>query len=192
MLKEKGDLIDMPKDVLALKTAPPFYADSMLLQALRAKTVDEINADPLSVASVQEVIGKTEARKEALMIQRRSQSREGSEPESSSEEEENDEEDEEEYDDADEEEDFAPASPKATASPAALASPSAPASPASATSQAASPAASPPNENKRNLNLSGLMEDEWEVDDAGVLSPRGGDESDLLEVRMVSPRHKQR
>eukprot|EP01053_Blabericola_migrator_P011236 Blabericola_migrator_1__11235@NODE_65_length_15685_cov_31_404533_g58_i0_p2_GENE_NODE_65_length_15685_cov_31_404533_g58_i0NODE_65_length_15685_cov_31_404533_g58_i0_p2_ORF_typecomplete_len922_score147_15PDEase_I/PF00233_19/1_2e66HD/PF01966_22/0_066RNA_pol_3_Rpc31/PF11705_8/9e02RNA_pol_3_Rpc31/PF11705_8/0_05_NODE_65_length_15685_cov_31_404533_g58_i0800110766 len=67
MLKEKGDFIVIPPEISGLQTAPPFFADSILLQALRSRTVDEINADPKSVIGVQEVIVGTKERKEAQM-----------------------------------------------------------------------------------------------------------------------------
>eukprot|EP01053_Blabericola_migrator_P011231 Blabericola_migrator_1__11230@NODE_65_length_15685_cov_31_404533_g58_i0_p1_GENE_NODE_65_length_15685_cov_31_404533_g58_i0NODE_65_length_15685_cov_31_404533_g58_i0_p1_ORF_typecomplete_len938_score126_04PDEase_I/PF00233_19/9e65HD/PF01966_22/0_036AA_permease/PF00324_21/0_052DUF1053/PF06327_14/0_055DUF1053/PF06327_14/4_9e03Otopetrin/PF03189_13/0_43Otopetrin/PF03189_13/3_9e03_NODE_65_length_15685_cov_31_404533_g58_i01126114074 len=71
MLKEKGETVDMPENIQSIKTAPPYYADSLLLQALKARTIEDINADPTSVSEILEILQDTKERREQLLAKSR-------------------------------------------------------------------------------------------------------------------------
>lgn len=104
MYKEKGDTVPISDDVKAMKTAPPFWCEAVLIQGMRSKTVDEINTDPMGIQEVKAVMENVVARTEAAAVPAGAAEEEEEEEEEGSEDEEEEDSDEEEEDE-DEEED---------------------------------------------------------------------------------------
>eukprot|EP01054_Gregarina_sp_Poly1_P008929 Gregarina_sp_Poly_1__8928@NODE_53_length_17536_cov_99_000057_g45_i0_p4_GENE_NODE_53_length_17536_cov_99_000057_g45_i0NODE_53_length_17536_cov_99_000057_g45_i0_p4_ORF_typecomplete_len727_score128_85PDEase_I/PF00233_19/7_5e66HD/PF01966_22/0_018BSP_II/PF05432_11/0_012CENPB_dimeris/PF09026_10/0_034DNA_pol_phi/PF04931_13/0_83Ribosomal_60s/PF00428_19/6_5Rtf2/PF04641_12/3_2e03Rtf2/PF04641_12/5_3e03Rtf2/PF04641_12/0_18_NODE_53_length_17536_cov_99_000057_g45_i0884911029 len=98
MLKEKNEAVPMPPHIANCTIAPMHYAECTCGLALKAKTVDELNADPMAATDVQALVDHSEGLKVMLKENkpRKAKAEDGeSEAEEESEYEEEDEEDEE-------------------------------------------------------------------------------------------------